>query len=388
MYVAWGGALHIHDPDGGANQALALQGMVCTWPSCAPNGRLIAFSGVPAGGNGHGVLGIYLAALDGSAPRRVYLNEIGTDAIAPQTPHYMAWSPDSRMLAFIAQTREGGLTLFLHEAGSDEPPRRIVDGGPLYFSWSFDSRFLMVHSGTNHYLADLQTGASVAHVPGVATRYLGPAWSPTSNRVAMFQDAGRSRQVLVLADVGRGEVRTLAEVDGIASAAWSSDGATIGMARGAGSQSGYFGGLWLIRSDTGDDVQLTDDQVLCFFWSPDDDRIAYITPSEGAEGSIRFGIVTPGRSGVRYLADFRPTQEQLTTFMFCDQYRQSHSCWSRDGSSLLFSGLLGLQRERRPLPDGFMASVIVADTGGEPSTRTIAQGSLGCWLGGPGNERP
>ena len=336
---------------------------------------------MPSGGNGHGALGIYILGLNESAPHRVYVNEIGTDAIAPQTPHYIAWSPDSRRLAFIAQTREGGLTLFLHEAGSGDPPRRIVDGGPLYFSWSFDSRFLMVHSGTNHYLADLQSGASLARVPGVASQYLAPAWSPTSNRVAMFQDSGRSRQVLVVADVGGGEVRTLAEVDGIASVAWSSDGVTIGMARGAGSQSGYFGGLWLVDSDTGDEEQLTDDEVLAFFWSPDGDRIAYVTPSEGAEGAVRFGIATRGRPGARYLADFRPTQEQLTTLMFFDQYRLSHSCWSRDGSSLLFSGLLGYERERRPLPDGLMTSVLVADTGAEPSTRTIAQGAFGAWLG-------
>ncbi len=153
--------------------------MVCTWPSCAPDGRAIAFSGVPSGGNGHGALGVYLVALDGSPPRRVYTNEIGTDAIAPLTPHYVAWSPDSRMLAFIAQTRGGGLSLFVWDVASDDPPRRVVDGGPLYLSWSHDSRFLMIHSGASHYLADLPHGTGLAPVPGTATQYMAPAWSPT-----------------------------------------------------------------------------------------------------------------------------------------------------------------------------------------------------------------
>ena len=381
VYVARDGALRIHDPEGEADRPLTPDGMICTWPSCAPNGRLIAFSGLPSGGNGHGVLGIYIIAPEGSMPQRVYLNEIGTDAIAPRTPHYLAWSPDSRTLAFIAQTREGGLTLFLHEAGSDEPPRRLIDGGPLYFSWSYDSRFIMVHSGTDHYLADLQADAKVAHVPGVARQYLAPSWSPAANRIAMFQDTGRSRQELVLADIGSGRVRTMMEVDGIASVAWSPDGATLGMARGAGSQSGYFGGLWLVNSDTGDEEQITDDQVLSFFWSPEGDRIAYVTPSEDAEGSIRFGVVRPGQPGVSYLADFRPTQEQFIALMFFDQYRQSHPRWSRDGSSLLFSGVLGYERERQPLPDGLMASIIVADTSSDPSTRAIGRGTFGAWLG-------
>ncbi len=354
--------------------------MVCTWPSCAPDGRAIAFSGVPSGGNGHGALGVYLVALDGSPPRRVYTNEIGTDAIAPLTPHYVAWSPDSRMLAFIAQTRGGGLSLFVWDVASDDPPRRVVDGGPLYLSWSHDSRFLMIHSGASHYLADLPHGTGLAPVPGTATQYMAPAWSPTSNRVAIFQDVGRSRQILVVADVERGEVNSLTEVDGIAAVAWSPDGVTIAMARGAGSRSGYYGGLWLMGADTGDEVQLTDDHLLCFCWSPSGDRIAYCTPSEGAEGSIRWGLVYADRSGVHYLADFRPTQEQLTTLMFFDQYGQSHARWSRDGSALLFSGVLGYERVRGPSPQGRMASVFLADASIESSAQAIARGSFGAWV--------
>lgn len=382
VFAGHQGALNVCDADGGSQRTLTSDGVSCVWPSCAPDGRAVAFSVVPAGGNGHGTLGVRVIPTDGSAPRQIYENEIGTDAIASRTPHYALWSPDSRKLAFIAQTRSGGLTLFLHDTASGDPPRRLVDGGPLYASWSQDSRFLMIHSQRNHYLADLNQGTGLAHVPGEATQYAAPAWSPRSNRVAMFRDSGRSRQTLLVADMDHGTVEVIAEVDGIASIGWSPDGSDIGLARAVGSRSGYYEGLWVVNADTGDETQVADERVLAFFWSPDGGRIAYVTPSDAAEGSLRWAVVGADGADVHYLADFRPTQEQMTAFMFFDQYGQSHPRWSSDGASLLFAGALGYQIIGGPLPEGRISGIFVADSDGESMPRRVGSGTFAAWLPG------
>ena len=101
--------------------------------------------------------------------------------------------------------------------------------------------------------------------------------------------------------------------------------------------------------------------------------------SEGAEGSIRWSVVDVRSSDVVRLADFRPTQEQLTTFMYFDQYVMSHSPWSPDGGHLLFSGVLGYEKVRRPLPAGASTKVFVADAAAEAPPREAADGSIGFW---------
>ena len=79
------------------------------------------------------------------------------------------------------------------------------------------------------------------------------------------------------------------------------------------------------------------------------------------------------------LADFRPSQEQLTTFMYFDQYVMSHSPWSPDGGHLVFSGALGYEKVRRPLPVGESTKVFVADVRAERPPRAVASGSAGFW---------
>ena len=85
---------------------------------------------------------------------------------------------------------------------------------------------------------------------------------------------------------------------------------------------------------------------------------------------------------VTYLVDFRPTQENLITFMYFDQYNQSHSPWSPDGTQLLFTGELGLQRDRTPLSDGESNCVCVVSSDGRIAAEEIAGGFIACWARG------
>ena len=103
--------------------------------------------------------------LEDQGPGLIYANEPGTDSIANGTPHYLCWSPDGSKLAFIAQTLQG-LSLFVWDYASGDPPRHLLDGGPMYFSWSHSSDELFVHSFTGHYLVRVSSDSPPDQFPG------------------------------------------------------------------------------------------------------------------------------------------------------------------------------------------------------------------------------
>ena len=378
-YVDHDGVIHTMAPERPDEQVPASENTVCTWPTWSPDGSHITYSGFRSGNNGRGHIGLYVWPPASDTSHLIYDNERGTDAIARRMPHYAIWSPDAVKLAFIAQTTRGGLSLFVHEVGASTPPQRLVQGGPLYASWSLDSRYLLVHSQRVHYLVDLDGEREAFEMPGVSRHYMAPSWSPVDSRMAIFRDTGSGRQTLMTADPSGGAVRSLIEVSGTSAFSWRPDGSAIGLVRDVVERSGFYPGIWLLDADGGGAQLLTDDLALCFFWSPDGNRIAYVTPSEDAEGSLRWAVMDVEARSTSYLADFRPTQEQLATFMFFDQYGQSHSPWSPDGRSLLFSGVVGYQRIRGTLPEGTSTSVYVTGLDEDEVPRQVATGFLGFW---------
>ena len=365
------------DPDA-LDRILSVPGLRCTWPIMSPGGDFVAFSGYAGGSNGHARLGLYATDIDSRGPGLIYSNEPGTDGIARGTPHYSCWSPDGLKLAFIAQTARG-LTLFAWDADSDEPARQLLDGGPMYFSWSNASDELFVHSFTGHYLVDASSSAETEQFPGLSTQYMSPSWDKERRRIAFFLDAIQGRQRLVTIDLQDQAVKVQTEISGIAAAAWRPDSPQLGLVRAMIGSSGFYSGLHVIDCDTQEERQVIDDPVLAFFWSHDGSRVAYVTSSEGAEGSLRIGVVTIDDGRIVYLPDFRPSQEQLTHFMFFDQYAQSLPLWSPDDSSLLVFGELGYYAERTPLSSGEFNRAIVLDPDGERAPREVADGFIGCW---------
>ena len=371
--------VHVAGPDGQDPRSLSAPGRNHAWPVWSPQGGRLAFSAFSSGSNGRGRIGLYLHEMGEAPARTLYTNEPGTDAIAQRTPHYALWAPDGRRLAFLARTGKQALTLFALDLSDQAPPKRLIDGMPLFMSWSPDSRFLLLHCGPDHYLVDFKKEAYVVKMPGTSRLYMAPSWSPTSNRMAVLREGDDDRHSLLVGDTERGSTEVVAEFEGGVAFGWSPDGSLIAFVRDQQARSRLFGGLWVMAPDGSGERRLTDDPVLCFFWSPKGDRIAYITPSEGAEGSLRWGVVDLGSGNTRYLADFRPSEEQLLVFMFFDQYGQSHRVWSPAGDRLVFSGVVGFQMESAELPSGHEPSILVSDVDGVDPPRRVAQGILGFW---------
>ena len=56
-------------------------------------------------------------------------------------------------------------------------------------------------------------------------------------------------------------------------------------------ESRFYNGIWHVKLD-GLERKIVHDMVLAFFWSPNGREIAYVTTSEGAEGSVRWAWST------------------------------------------------------------------------------------------------
>ena len=366
------------DAPGGDPRALTAAGMRCAWPTWSPDGETLAYSVYPsAGSNGQGAFRI-MAQTPGGSARTLYVNEAGTDAIAPHTPHYAMWSPDGGTLAFIAQLLGAGLTLMVCAVDGAGEPMRLMSGAPLYFCWARDSRRILAHMREVHYLIDL-ADPTAAQVPVVSSGYMTPSASPTDDLVAMCGEITDGTQALLITRLDESGSAMAGEIAGAVGFSWSPNGEYLAIASELDRGTGYYGALSLLDVHTFEEQLLLDEGLLCFFWSPDGGRIAYIAPSQGADGSLRWGVLDLASGERRYLADFQPSRDQLTMFLFFDQYSQSHSLWSPDGRRLLFAGALGWLETRADLPDSGVSSVYAVDVDGDGDVALIGDGSLGVW---------
>ncbi|MCH7800526.1 MAG: PD40 domain-containing protein [Chloroflexi bacterium] len=387
-YVDRLGFLNVLDGVGEASHRISAPDTYCTWPTWSPDGRTIAFSGYQSANGEDNELGIYFANLDGEDARQIYANDFDTGEIAPSTPHYSLWSPDGSKLAFVAQTSQGALTLFLHGPDSDAPPRRILSGGPLYCAWAPDSDSIFVHSFQEHYMIDVTNDFEMRQFPGSSTLYMAPSWNAQDGRAAIFLDADNNRQRLVVLGLREPEVKVVLEIPGIGACSWQPKSSALALVRDMRGRSGFYDGLWMLEPSEGTEDKIIEDPVLAFFWSPDGSKIAYVTTSETGQGSLRWAVHDIESGEVAHLVDFRPTQENLIIFMYFDQYNKSHSPWSPDGSQLLFAGELGHQQARTPLPDGESNRVYVVSSDGGGSAEEVASGFIACWgVGGLASTR-
>jgi dipeptidyl aminopeptidase/acylaminoacyl peptidase len=228
-----------------------------------------------------------------------------------------AVSPDGRRVAWVQDAAD----IFVASLDSGRPePLRIADGRDI--AWSPDSRTLAFLSASELYTLDADGGVPrrLAELTGYAAA---PRWSPDGRMIAVLftKDAPRAagplqpvaqtgvigerifNQRIATVDLGTGAVRQVSPPDlYVYEYDWSPDGRAFAAtaAPGPGDNNWFIAKMYTIDAGTGKAREIVKParQIAAPRWSPDGTRIAYISGLMSDEGSTGGDVfVVPAEGG-------------------------------------------------------------------------------------------
>ncbi|MGF1595314.1 MAG: hypothetical protein ACFCVK_00015 [Acidimicrobiales bacterium] len=357
LAIVDGPTVVVTEPDG--DGAIPVDGggdTVAAQPVWSHDGRRLAWS--RAAVTGHALVVHDLA--DGT--------ELVSDAPGPPT-FYLQWSGDDATLASLRNaTAGGGIELGVATPGDPIVPVAVT--APFYVSWAPTEAVLAAHvASTEVVLVAGRPGAGIAG--GLLVERSGPftvpAWLDDATVVAVgpeglarFDVTGGAAQVLggttepirfvvspdrtriayqLEAPTGGPSAVVLprgptapAQDDPPTTDGGASEGGPADGGQGAGS------GLVVLDLATGEQTVVATDPALAWEWSPDGARLAWLAPSPGPfPETVRWQFWDGGAptSSMPYV----PSATVLGAYLpFFEQYAQSHTGWSPDGSAFAFAG--------------------------------------------------
>lgn len=381
-FVDPAGRLGTVAPDGSASRMLTPAGTSYQFPAWSPDGSQIA-----AVGSDGSAGGVYVWPDQADAQRRdLYTSN-------RRQPIYLYWAPDSRQVSFLANDR-AELGLWLAAVEDSGPARLLASGQPFYWNWSQRGDQLFIHAGgagSDAQLALLdpgskQAGDNVAR-PGL---FQAPGIS-VDGRYLAYAEAEGERFDVVVEDRVSGE-RTAVPHVGLAALSWSPTAQQLAWTSPLADRMTFAGPLRLLDAAGGETTTLVRDMVVGFFWSPDGQRIAYLT-LDGGSGNpgagrpaglaalsaspqsqlgdlrLRLAVVEVASGQQRALRSFRPSEIFLSQFIpFFDQYALSHRLWSPASDALVLPMIDD---------DGRSGIYVVSAESGE--TTRVADGTMAFW---------
>ena len=284
------------------------------------------------------------SARDGSA-----LYEVSTRF----PPFYLYWSPDDNQLAYLSnENNQPGMALSIVDMTSSSSQADILaEGQPFYFSWSPDSERFLAHI-SNDTLALQSLDGQQKQLPGASAQFGAPQWS-------------RDGQALLYALETEQESRlVLANEDGVVNQEITAfeDGISFGQT-GKGDKIAYiltpadvglpnFGPLYIHHLDSQETSTVTEDDVVAFFWSPNSQYLAYLTPETRPRATPVPEISYQAQSRELWmrwhiwdgqqtypLSAYIPTTTFIRSYLpFFDQYARSLQLWSPDSQTIVYAG--------------------------------------------------
>ncbi len=268
----------------------------------------------------------------------------------PSPSFYLSWRPDGRALVSLANGPEGiDCTLIV----PGERAEVLLRGAPMFVSWSPDSRGLAVHvDGERVVVVPLghpALGGAAREVRSDPCAFSAPAWV----RGGIIADiAHRERPALALIDARDGcTVRVLARHDGWARFVPSPSGSHVAFACGPShpgrdllseADEAIPEALCVSALDAADPDSLTvvtASTPLAFSWDPTGTRLLLLVAvDQPSRGELVRLEVWDGGLGTRRLCGFTPTPYLIDAELpFPEQYAQSRTWWSADGSLVCFA---------------------------------------------------
>jgi TolB protein len=297
-----------------------------------------------------------------------------------QEPIYLAWSPNGATIAMLVEGPTN-LHMVLVDVTGAQAPRRVASGNPFYFTWAADSQAILLHvgdtgsNGSKPELGILRLGPpdefrSLGIVPG---SFRTPGWSADGRTVAFVEDGSDGVATIGLVSPAGGDITRVATVTGQAAFLLTPDGSRLAWSSRSTADPLAYDGLEVVSADGKRRARVTDDPVMAFFWSPDAQRLAFVTIEKRSQGFV-WNVADADGKNPKRLIPFAPTPFELRLLAFFDQYAISHGAWSPDGTGLAYS--VGFPGELRSLGTVGPGIVQVIPADGSGTAKTLSGGNF------------
>lgn len=342
----------------------------------------LAFAGVHRSADQASQAKLYVTALDGQPARLV--GESDNHFVI-----YIYWSPvgcperaDCHQLTYLIEEEED-IGLHLVELDGERITNYTIgQGWPFYYSWHPDGKSMLWHrGGSERYYGDksnlthyeiLDNEQQLLEMP--LGLFFAPAWSPQGDKwLAVSAEDGDTDSLRLF----EGETNTILDsaVDSQAMFSWSPDGSKVAYARRKEDNNPFFGPIHIYDTNTGESSRLTDIdlRIQGFFWSPTDDRLAYLTwlPLPNATWT-QWRVYDLENNKDRGFKAFNPSPQMNFVISSFNQYAQSHNFWSPDGRYLVYAN-----RDQQLIDRVWLIDTLDNESGTDVTQ--IGYGSFGTW---------
>jgi len=284
-----------------------------------------------------------------------------------EPPFYLYWSPNSRIVSFLANNAQSVLALHLANVG-DNFERTLAGGSPLYWQWAANSSQMLVHIGFAGFGAqlgfiDIVNDAVIVDLddPGF---FQAPAISHTEKFVAYAKSSTEIGNKILVRPTNADSLDVQDfEHKGHVALGWNPTKDVLAVMSPREPYATFAGPIDLIDPNSGSTEQLVDGEAIAFFWSPTGQHLAYLTRAGGQAGEfastanksfakirtdgsryrvkqqrpllLNLWVINIETGSSELLATFEPTPTFSRQFLpFFDQYSRSHRLWSPDGTAL------------------------------------------------------
>jgi Tol biopolymer transport system component len=255
---------------------------------------------------------------------------------------------------------------------------------------------MIVHTGSAQgsapeHLAFLKVGSDITEdgLDAAPAAFQAPDWSPDGSHILITRLNKQNNKNEIIVTDGQGKYqKTIGNFDLNAGFAWSNQSDKIAYIDGKKSiGAGVLGTLHVVDLETSKELFKDDSDVFAFFWSPNDEKLAYFIPkliqgssssSSGQSNSsgqaqqqlaLQLNVLDLKSGQSKDLFTFQPSEQFAAILPYFDQYSQSATIWSPDNNNLVLSFVAS---------DGTPGIAVVAASG-QLEPRILTKGYLAFW---------